>query len=1082
MRISVAFVAGARRRRSSCVRGAARAGLHAAERRTARPPRSRRGAALLDAIGRGAPHRAGAASAFVDEERGGDRRLPRAVAYRHGPSPDRSRSRPRRARARRSVVGARSPASSSLIVPFVWRPVGRRARAEAETSLARLRSLGTRALELLEGAVELRALGALERGARRARRGDRPRRRLDAASLRIGLRSATALDVLAGLAVGLVAMTDGFASSTARSPRPRARRGPAHRRGLRTASAAGPPSTRVPTAGPRSRCSTAAKRGTPRAGGPPHAAAGRRDAPAPRRARAATRAGAGPAPAVVTTSPRRARRRLARRPRPDRLGQVHGARGIAGRPLVTSGRSASATPPPALSARQRSAFVLRRPAAPRRRRVAPREPRARGARRPTTRRSTTRRALRTRRAARSCARGLDEQVGEEGRLLSAGERTRVALARAVLRDPGVLLLDEVGAHLDDAALAALRRVARRVPLLAHRRRGGPRPPLLDGTRHASARVGSRWRRERVADRAARRRPARGAPARRRRRPRGRRRRAAQLAGVALVGGATGLLTWSAPRPGPRGDRGTAGRRRAGGVPPRAAATRRARRRRTTSVSTGSPAGGRGCSTRLPRGRRRASPLRGPATCSRAASRTPTGSRTSGSASLVPPRRPSLALVAAVVVLAIARPARGPGAPVATVARGRVATWLGARRVVAARAPRGRRCAASSRRAPSSSRTAPTPLRLLGADAAHRGATDRLVERADRLAARRDGIVSQLGAPRRGGRRGRARRRRGGSRRPDHESRRSPPVSRSRCSRAASCSRAARVASTRSARSPGRARASTTSPSSPGRHARRAAGPLALARVDVAAADDGPVLLEGVDSRGRARRRRSRYRPDGPGKSSLLAVAARLEPPRRGTSRSVAPSRQLDEPSLRRRGRRGSRRSRRCSRAGPRRARRRPGARATTAHRALDASGSTTRSRRAVASTPCWARGRRPVRRRAARLALARLLAGGPRRPRPRRADGGARRRRARPRPDAVVGSSAAVLVATHDERITLRATQVVRVAAARSSPSVRSAVDRLHRALRIAVARDAPRAKAPDSRSSASSGRTRSAAATFSSR
>jgi ABC-type transport system involved in cytochrome bd biosynthesis fused ATPase/permease subunit len=53
-------------------------------------------------------------------------------------------------------------------------------------------------------------------------------------------------------------------------------------------------------------------------------------------------------------------------------------------------------------------------------------------------------------------RGLDERVGEEGRLLSAGERTRVALARAVLREPGVLLLDEVGAHLDDASLVLLR--------------------------------------------------------------------------------------------------------------------------------------------------------------------------------------------------------------------------------------------------------------------------------------------------------------------------------------------------------------------------------------------------------------------------------------------------------------------------------------------------------------------------------------------------------------------------------------------------------------------------------------------------
>jgi ABC-type transport system involved in cytochrome bd biosynthesis fused ATPase/permease subunit len=52
--------------------------------------------------------------------------------------------------------------------------------------------------------------------------------------------------------------------------------------------------------------------------------------------------------------------------------------------------------------------------------------------------------------------GLDSPVGEDGRLLSAGERTRVAVARIVLRKPGVVLLDELGAHLDDAALDALR--------------------------------------------------------------------------------------------------------------------------------------------------------------------------------------------------------------------------------------------------------------------------------------------------------------------------------------------------------------------------------------------------------------------------------------------------------------------------------------------------------------------------------------------------------------------------------------------------------------------------------------------------
>jgi len=44
--------------------------------------------------------------------------------------------------------------------------------------------------------------------------------------------------------------------------------------------------------------------------------------------------------------------------------------------------------------------------------------------------------------------GLDTQVGEAGRRLSAGEAQRVALARAFLRDAPLLILDEPTAHLD----------------------------------------------------------------------------------------------------------------------------------------------------------------------------------------------------------------------------------------------------------------------------------------------------------------------------------------------------------------------------------------------------------------------------------------------------------------------------------------------------------------------------------------------------------------------------------------------------------------------------------------------------------
>jgi thiol reductant ABC exporter CydD subunit len=71
--------------------------------------------------------------------------------------------------------------------------------------------------------------------------------------------------------------------------------------------------------------------------------------------------------------------------------------------------------------------------------------------------------------------GLDTPVGEGGITLSAGERQRIALGRAILRDVPLVLLDEPTAHLDADREASLRDAlgpwldGRTVVVAAHRR-------------------------------------------------------------------------------------------------------------------------------------------------------------------------------------------------------------------------------------------------------------------------------------------------------------------------------------------------------------------------------------------------------------------------------------------------------------------------------------------------------------------------------------------------------------------------------------------------------------------------------------
>jgi thiol reductant ABC exporter CydC subunit len=77
--------------------------------------------------------------------------------------------------------------------------------------------------------------------------------------------------------------------------------------------------------------------------------------------------------------------------------------------------------------------------------------------------------------------GLDGWIGEAGTRLSAGERARLALARALLSPAPVLLLDEPTAHLDAPRAAAL------LDLLA----GLPRTVLL--VTHSPEVLDDRWR-------------------------------------------------------------------------------------------------------------------------------------------------------------------------------------------------------------------------------------------------------------------------------------------------------------------------------------------------------------------------------------------------------------------------------------------------------------------------------------------------------------------------------------------------------------------------------------------------------------
>ena len=83
--------------------------------------------------------------------------------------------------------------------------------------------------------------------------------------------------------------------------------------------------------------------------------------------------------------------------------------------------------------------------------------------------------------------GYDTVVGERGYRLSGGEKQRLAIARLLLKDPAVVILDEATSHLDNENEAAVQEALDDGAARAHRARDRP-PPVDDPRRRPHRRA------------------------------------------------------------------------------------------------------------------------------------------------------------------------------------------------------------------------------------------------------------------------------------------------------------------------------------------------------------------------------------------------------------------------------------------------------------------------------------------------------------------------------------------------------------------------------------------------------------------